>query len=118
MARSRIGVVVLLVVLFLLVGGVLIYRNQSQGGGTETISATVTHANSMSPSALNAHLNDTLTMNITSDTTGEVHLHGYNIPFDCTAGQVTSHRFKADKSGQFEIEWESTSTHLGFLVVS
>ena len=67
---------------------------------------------------LNAHLNDTVTINITSDTTGEVHLHGYDIPFDCTAGQVTSHTFKADKSGQFEIEWESTSTHLGFLVVS
>jgi hypothetical protein len=31
---------------------------------------------------------------------------------------VVSHTFKADKSADFEIEWESTNTHLGDLVVS
>ena len=118
MTRSRTALVVAIVALFVIVGGVLIYANQSHGGGNREISVTVTGAKTMSPSTLNAHLNDTVTINITSDTTGEVHLHGYDIPFDCTAGKVTSHTFKADKSGQFDIEWESTSTHLGFLVVS
>ncbi len=118
MTRSRSAVVVVLVALFVVAGGVLIYANQSHGGQARTLSATVTHTNSMAPSTLTAHLNDTVTIDVTSDTDGEVHLHGYDIHFECKAGQVTSHTFKADKSGQFEIEWESTSTHLGFLVVT
>ena len=118
MTRSRTAIVLVLVALFVVVGGVLIFANQSHGGGNREISVTVTGARSMTPSTWSAHLNDNVTINITSDTTGEVHLHGYDIPFDCMAGQVTSHTFKADKSGQFEVEWEATTTHLGFLVVS
>jgi hypothetical protein len=118
MTRSRTAVVVVIVALFVVVGGVLIYANQSHGGQNVTLDATVTGAKSMTPGELTAHLNDTVTINITSDTTGEVHLHGYDIAFNCTAGQVTSHIFKADKSGHFDIEWESTSTPLGELVVT
>jgi hypothetical protein len=118
MTRSRTAFVAVTVALFLVVGGVLIYANQSHGGQKVTINATVTGANKMSPSTLTAHLDDEVTINITSDQTGEVHLHGYDIPFECTAGQVTSHTFKADKSGGFDIEWESTSAPLGQLVVS
>jgi hypothetical protein len=118
MSRTRLAVVGVVVAVFLVTGGALIYLNQAHGGQDVTINATVTGAKSMSPTTLNAHLNDEVTINITSDTTGEVHLHGYDIPFNCAAGQVTTHTFKADKSGQFEIEWESTSTHLGYLVVS
>ena len=118
MSRSRIALVGVIVVVFLLVGGVLIYANQTRGGGIDNINVTVSGASSMSPTTLNAHLNDQVTINITSDQTGEVHLHGYDIPFDCTAGKVSSHTFKADKSGQFEIEWESTSAPLGLLVVN
>ncbi|HEY2593579.1 MAG TPA: hypothetical protein VGK33_06740 [Chloroflexota bacterium] len=105
-------------VAFVAVGGYLIYANQNPGGQNRTIDVTVTAASSMSPSDLTAHRNDTVTINITSDTTGEVHLHGYDIHFNCTAGQVTSHTFKAINTGSFEIEWESTSTHLGQLVVT
>ncbi len=72
----------------------------------------------MQPSDLSAHQDDMVTINITSDTDGEEHLHGYDIHFDNKAGQVTTHMFKADKTGDFEIEWESTSTHLGHLVVT
>jgi uncharacterized protein YxeA len=118
MSGSRVAVVAVIIVAFLVAGGVLIYVNQSHGGGSVTLDATVSGARSMSPDTLNAHLNDEVTLNVTSDQTGEVHLHGYDIPINCTAGQVTTVKFKADKSGQFEIEWESTSTHLGFLVVS
>ncbi|HLZ95505.1 MAG TPA: hypothetical protein VKT20_09280 [Candidatus Dormibacteraeota bacterium] len=105
-------------VIFAIGGGVLIYANQVKGGGNVTLNVTVTGADKMTPSTLNAHLDDTVTIDITSDTTGEVHLHGYDLPFNCTAGRVTSHTFKADKSGSFDIEWESTSTPLGVLVVS
>ena len=112
------AIVAVMIVAFVVVAGVVVYANQSHGGQNVTIDVTVTGADKMTPSDLSAHENDMVTINITSDTTGEVHLHGYDIPFDCTAGQVTSHTFKADKTGDFEIEWESTSTHLGHLVVA
>lgn len=118
MSRGRTAVVAVVVVAFVLVGGYLIFTNQSKGGGNREISVTVTGAEKMTPSELIAHLNDNVTINVTSDTSGEVHLHGYDIPFECTAGQVTSHTFKADKSGHFDIEWESTGAPLGELVVS
>jgi hypothetical protein len=118
MTRSRTVIVLVIVVAFVVLGGGLIYLSQPHGGGTKVINVTVTAAKSMSPSELTANLNDTVTINITSDTDGEVHLHGYDIAFDCKAGQVTSHTFKADKSGRFDIEWESTSAPLGELVVT
>ena len=118
MSRARIAVVGVIVVAFLIAGGALIYANQFHGGQNVTINLTVTGAAKMTPDNPTAHLNDMVTINITSDQTGEVHLHGYDIAFDCTAGQVTSHTFRADKSGQFPMEWESTSTHLAFFAVS
>lgn len=118
MSRNRIAFVAAFVVAFVIVAGFVIYRNQGGGGSNVTFDVTVTHADTMKPSELNVHQNDMVTINITSDTDGEVHLHGYDIHFDNTAGKVTTHMFKADKSGTFEIEWESTSTHLGDLVVA
>lgn len=118
MSRNRIAIVAVVVVLFVVVAGYLIFANASHGGQNVTINVTVTHADTMSPTELDAHQNDMVTINITSDTAGEVHLHGYDIPFDCVAGKVTSHTFKADKTGDFDIEWEDTSKHLGHLVVA
>lgn len=118
MSRTRVAVVGLIVVVFVIAGGVLIYANQSHGGQNVTINLTVTGAAKMTPDNPTAHLNDMVTINITSDQTGEVHLHGYDIAFDCTAGQVTSKTFKADKSGGFDMEWESTSTTLGTFKVT
>ena len=118
MSRNRIAIVAVVVLAFVVVAGYLIYKNQSSGGQNVTLTATVTHADTMKPAELDAHQNDMVTINITSDMTGEVHLHGYDIPFNCEAGKVTSHTFKADKTGDFEIEWEETSVQLGHFVVS
>ncbi|HEV2216433.1 MAG TPA: hypothetical protein VGV88_02560 [Candidatus Dormibacteraeota bacterium] len=107
-----------MVIAFVVVAGYLIYKNQGGGGKNVTFDVTVTHADTMKPSELDVHQNDMVTINITSDMDGEVHLHGYDIHFDNIAGNVTTHSFKADKSGTFEIEWESSSTHLGNLVVA
>jgi FtsP/CotA-like multicopper oxidase with cupredoxin domain len=90
----------------------------SPAGQKLTINATVTGGKTMQPPDLSAHQNDTVTINITSDTEGEVHLHGYDIQFQTKAGQVVSQTFKADKTGDFPIEWESTATPLGHLVVT
>ncbi len=118
MNRYRIPIVVAVVVVIIASGGVLIFATQNAGGKNVTFNVTVTGAKTMSPSDLSAHHNDTITINITSATDGEVHLHGYDIHFDTKAGQVVSQTFKAANTGDFEIEWESTSTHLGHLVVS
>ncbi len=117
MSRARIAIVVVVLAVFVIVGGLIIFANKSSGGQNVTINVTVTGARSMQPSDLSAHQDDTVTINITSDTDGEVHLHGYDIHFETKAGHVTSQTFKAVNTGDFEIEWESTSTHLGHLVV-
>jgi hypothetical protein len=118
MSRSRFAIVAGVLVIFFAVGAYLLFGHKSPAGQPVTINLTVTHANSMQPVEPSVNQNDTVTINITSDTDGEVHLHGYNIPFDTLAGQVVSHTFKAVNTGKFEIEWESTSTHLGFLDVN
>ncbi|MFI5284236.1 MAG: hypothetical protein ACHQ0J_14055, partial [Candidatus Dormibacterales bacterium] len=105
MSRIRIAAVVGVLVVFAVVGAVIIRANQHQGGQNLTFNLTVTGAKTMSPSTLSAHVNDTVTINITSDTDGEVHLHVYDIAFDTKAGQTVSHTFKADKTCGCDIEW-------------
>ena len=118
MSRLRVGIVAAVLVIFFAVGGYIIFTNKSSGPKNVTFDVTVTGGTSMKPSVLDVHQNDTVTINITSDLDGEVHLHGYDIAFDNTAGKVTTHTFKAVNTGDFEIEWESTSTTLGDLKVS
>ena len=118
MSRVRLAIAVGVLVVFAVIGGVIILANQHHGGQTVTFNLTVTGAKTMSPSTLSAHVNDTITINIASDTDGEVHLHVYDIAFDTKAGQTVSHTFKADKTCGCDIEWESTSTPLGSLTVS
>jgi len=117
MSRNRIAVVIGVLAVFVIVGGILVYAKRG-GGQDVTINVTVTGGKTMTPSDLTARQNDNLTLNVTSDTDGEVHLHGYDIIFAAKAGQTVSKTFKADKSGNYPIEWESTSTELGRLVVS
>lgn len=118
MNRYRVPIVIAVVVIVIAVGGVLIFANQATGGKDVTINVTVTGGSKMSPSTLSAHHNDNVTINVTSDTDGEVHLHGYDIHFETKAGQVVSHTFNATNTGDFPIEWEVTSTSLGHLVVT
>ncbi|HXM72013.1 MAG TPA: hypothetical protein VN940_02160 [Candidatus Dormibacteraeota bacterium] len=118
MSRNRIAVAVAVLVVFIVAGGILIYASRSHGGQNVTFNVTVTGSKAMSPSNLSAHQNDTVTINVTSDTDGEVHLHVYDIVFSAKSGQTVSHTFKADKTCTCDIEWESTSTGLGQLVVS
>lgn len=118
MSRTRMAVVIGILVLFVVVGGIVVLANRGGGGKNVTFDVTVTGAKAMSPQTLNAHQNDTITINVKSDTEGEVHLHVYDIAFEAKAGQSVSHTFKADKTCTCDIEWESTSTGLGTLVVS
>ncbi len=118
MSRARALVVAALVVVFVIAGGVLIYANTRHGGQNLTFNVSVTGASSMSPGDMQAHLNDTITINITSDQEGEVHLHEYDIAFEVKPGQTTTHTFMADKTCTCQIEWEENSAPLGTLTVS
>jgi len=119
MSRLRLALVAGVLVIFIAVGAYLIFGANKPAPQHRTFDVTVTGARSMTPPELKAGQDDTVTINITSDTTGEVHLHGYDIAFDCVAGQVVSHTFKATISGgPFDMEWESTGAHLGNLVVN
>lgn len=118
MSRTRIVIVGALVAVFVAAGAYLIFGLNKHQAQNLTFNVTVTGATTMSPSTLNAHVGDTVTINVTSDTEGEVHLHEYDIHFDTRPGQVVSHSFKADKTCSCDIEWESTSHALGTLVVS
>jgi len=118
--RSRVFIVVALVVVFAVVVGVVIYNNTNRGGPQNlTFTLTVTGGKTMQPSDLKAHHGDHITINVVSDEQGEVHLHEYDIAFEATAaGQTVTHTFTADKTCTCEIEWEETSTPLGTLTVS
>ena len=115
----RLAIVAGVLVIVIAGGAYLIFGSQKPAPQNRVFNVTVTDAKSMTPDELKVNQNDTVTINMTSNTTGEVHLHGYDISFDCVAGQVVSHTFKATISGgPFDIEWESTSTHLGDLIVN
>ncbi len=117
MSRNRALVIAVVVVAFVAVGGYLAYRGTGGGGAAVSIDLKVT-GSTMTPGNPTAKAGDMVTMTITTDRDEEIHLHGYDIPFECKAGEPTSHTFTADKTGTFPIEWESTSTPLGDLVVS
>ena len=118
MSRNRIAVAIGVLLVFIVAGGILIYATRSHGAQDLTFNVTVTGAKAMSPSNLSAHQNDTVTINVTSDMDGEVHLHVYDIVFSAKSGQTASHTFKADKTCTCDIEWETTSAPLGQLLVS
>jgi hypothetical protein len=112
------AVVIGALVVFVIVGGILIYAKRNGGGSPVTINVTITGGKTMQPKDWTAHQNDTVAVNITSDTDGEVHLHGYDIHFSTKKGQTITQTFTADRTGKFPIEWESTGTELGELTVT
>jgi hypothetical protein len=114
MRRVRQPIVAGLFLLVSVVGGYIWTTHYTSGPVTsKRIDVTVTGGKSMSPSTWTAHHNDQVTVNITSDTDGEVHLHGYDIKWALTRGLAWTITFTADITGDFPIEWETTGTPLG-----
>jgi FtsP/CotA-like multicopper oxidase with cupredoxin domain len=117
-ARNRLAVLAVVVVVFLAVGGFLIARSIGGGGRPITINLTVS-GSMMTPDTPAAKQGDRVTMTITADKAEEIHLHGYDIPFVVpNAGGKVTHTFTADKTGSFDMEIEETATPLGKFVVS
>jgi len=60
---------------------------------------------------------DTVVFSISSDTEGEVHLHGYDLEEEIAPGKTATLTFTANATGRFLIEVEETEAELGFLEV-
>jgi len=81
----------------------------SSGTGASTaakkIVVTITHGTASGdtgriPVTVNSHV----TIQVTSDTADEVHLHGYDIEKELEPGKPTTLSFVADQTGIFEVE--------------
>jgi hypothetical protein len=118
MRRFRQPIIAGLFLITFAVAGYIWTSRPSAPVTSKRIDVTVTGGKSMSPSTWTAHQNDLVIINITSDTDGEVHLHGYDIAFDLTKNILWTKSFTADKTGDFPIEWETTSTPIGDFKVS
>jgi hypothetical protein len=66
----------------------------------------------ISPNTASVVKGQQVAMTITTDKDEEVHLHGYDIHFDCKANTPLKKTFTADKTGSFEMELEATTKHL------
>ncbi len=115
-ANARLAIVAAVLVIFAVGGAVLIFGNQGPAPQQRLIQVTVT-GDSMSPGRLQANESDTLTVSVSADRYEEIHLHGYDKHFFPSPGQPATLTFPADKTGNFVIEIEATSTPLGLLDV-
>ena len=118
MTRNRVTILAVAIVVFLVVGGFLIVRSVGGGGRPVSIDLSVT-GSTMTPDHPSAKQGDRVTVTVTADKAQELHLHGYDIQFVVpSAGAKVTHTFTADKTGDFDMEIESTSTLLGKFQVS
>jgi heme/copper-type cytochrome/quinol oxidase subunit 2 len=56
------------------------------------------------PTAVQAKKGDHVEITVTSDRADEVHVHGYDIEREVSAGQSTTIEFTANQTGVFEVE--------------
>jgi len=61
---------------------------------------------------------ETVRLVFSSDTAGEVHLHGYDIEKEVAPGDPARFTFKADKQGRYEVELHGPDTKLAQLDVT
>lgn len=71
----------------------------------------------MSPAEIAVSEDDRVTLGITADRPIELHLHGYDLEEEVSAGEPAELSFDADITGRFEIENHDTETELGALIV-
>ena len=69
------------------------------------------------PQVWRAKKGDRVRITVTSDTADELHLHGYDVSKDVTAGGTATLELVADTSGSFELELEDAGTLIGNLEV-
>ncbi|MEX0863650.1 MAG: hypothetical protein WD269_02100 [Acidimicrobiia bacterium] len=70
------------------------------------------------PAQLEVDVGSEVSLLVTSDQPGHVHVHGYDLFFELVPGLGTEVRFTADAPGVFEIEVEGTGTLIVELTVN
>lgn len=91
----------------------------STGPAARTISITVRGGRLTGDTGrVEVALGTPVTLSVTSDVTDEVHLHGYDLTADASAGKTASLNFTADIPGIFEVELEESGLQLLELQVS
>lgn len=83
-----------------------------------TIEVTVTGGQVEGGGRTPVPLGDDVTIRVTSDVDDHVHLHGYDVLVDVTAGATAELTFTADIPGVFEVELEESRIALLELEVS
>lgn len=115
---NRRGLIVAIVVAVVIVGAGFVALRNAGGGGQERAFAVTVSGNRMAPQTITVKQNDSVTLTVTVDRDEEIHLHGYDLKHEIKAGGSATYQFKADKSGNFDIEIEDSSTTIGHLVVN
>lgn len=70
------------------------------------------------PDVVRVELGETVEVVVLSDVDDEVHVHGYDLLFELSAGVPNQLTFTADVSGIFEVETHDSHVHLFDLEVS
>lgn len=114
--RARLVLIAAVLVIFLAGLGVLVFANGGPAPQQRLFDIQVVGTR-MTPSALAAYYQDTITMTVHADRAEEIHLHGYDKHFFPDPSRPVTLSFPANLTGTFVIEIEATSTPLGKLVV-
>jgi hypothetical protein len=69
------------------------------------------------PVVLQVHQGEQVTLSIRSDSSDELHLHGYDLHARINPGEPVSLRFTADHTGRFGLELHKAHSELGALEV-
>jgi hypothetical protein len=121
--------IVLPIALLILVALFLALRPDSSFPDSSEAPASVAHepveekfnlkirGEAMTPRQITVGEGDRVHLQVTSERSLELHLHGYNLDKEVEPGEPTELSFDATITGRFEIEDHSTETVLGVLLV-
>jgi heme/copper-type cytochrome/quinol oxidase subunit 2 len=70
------------------------------------------------PLRLQVSVGQEIAFNVVSDTSEEIHVHGFDLLYDVAPGVATEVRFLADLPGIFEVEIHGSETIIAVLTVS
>jgi hypothetical protein len=85
---------------------------------TQPIDVTFEGGVATGPGRVTATVGDQVSVLVLSDVDAEIHVHGYDLFFDATAGVPVEVAFTADVPGIFEVEVEGSHTLLFELEVT